>query len=134
MRRNILLVATCILLTASGCVTSTHSPRAVRAEAKFIGEYFETKQVDVAAKPIKRVQPKYPQEFRNAGIGGYAVVEFIVNSRGMPKDVQCVEASDQEFGNATVAAVAQWRFTPAEKAGQQVASRMQQRMDFSLNR
>ncbi len=63
----------------------------------------------------------WSEELRKDERDRYAVVQYIIDSEGMPREAQWVEASDAAFGQAAVTAVYEGRFIPALKAGQAVA-------------
>lgn len=127
-----LCLAIIAMLTGCQNQADTSQTAPIHAAATFTLPYLESGQVSTKAKPVKRVQPMYPKDLRRNGVQGYAVVEFIVNTEGVPQQVQCVDASALAFAEATVKAVSQWRYKPATKDGQAVAVRTQQRMDFSI--
>jgi TonB family protein len=57
-------------------------------------------------------------------VGQEVKVGFTVNTAGYTSDIQVVSSSDTEFAAAVVAAVKQWRFTPAQRNGAAVATRV----------
>jgi len=70
-----------------------------------------------------------PVRIRNPGDGpdGCAIVEFIVDTDGIPREVQWVEASDALFGSLAATAIAESRYSPAQKVGKAVTTKMVQR-------
>lgn len=107
-------------------------PPAFTTKARFTMAYLEPSQVDDQPVAIHRVGPRYPKSLRRAGIAGYAIVYFVIDTDGIPREVQCVEASNDAFGEAGVAAVQQWRFRPALKNGVPVACEGAQRIEFNV--
>jgi TonB family protein len=57
-------------------------------------------------------------------VGQEVKVGFVVNTAGYTSDIQVMSSSDTEFAAAVVAAVKQWRFTPAQRNGAAVATRV----------
>jgi RNA polymerase sigma factor (sigma-70 family) len=55
---------------------------AARAAALPDTTIFEPSKLDRLPRPIAQARPQYPFELRRAGIGGEAVVDFVVNERG----------------------------------------------------
>jgi protein TonB len=65
----------------------------------------------------------------DSGAGGFRVsgtvlIGLVVSSRGLPRDVHVVRSLDKDLDKNAVAAVQQWRFEPARKAGTPVAVRI----------
>lgn len=86
------------------------------------------------AKPVVRTRsaPQYPFELRRQNISGEAVVEFVVNAKGDVENARVVKATHPEFGEAAVAAVSRWKFSPGKKDGQPVATRLTTPITFSV--
>ncbi|MEE7561409.1 energy transducer TonB [Xanthomonas sp. Kuri4-2] len=77
--------------------------------------------------------PAYPGAAYAAGQSGQVVVLVNVDARGLPTQVE-VERSEPAgvFDAATLEAARRWRFTPARRAGQAVASRVRVPVTFVL--
>jgi protein TonB len=88
---------------------------------------------DTPPKPLDLVSPEYPPTLKQQGTEGNVVVAFTVDTRGRVQDVEVREATNAEFETAAVAAVRKWRFKPALRAGEPVAVRISQRLDFTDN-
>lgn len=99
----------------------------------------KTTATTTVTKPIRppklrsQVAPIFPANLRRAGISGTAVVKFVVNTVGIPEDIQVASTSDQAFGIAAVEAVRQWRFEPAMADGQPVRYTLQVPIQFNLD-
>jgi TonB family protein len=113
------------LILLVGCTTAP-APREtpVANAVRFSGDYFDFSQVDIIPRAIVQVQPIYPRKFRRAGGNGEVVVAFIVGADGAVQQAQVVRATNSEFGDAVLASVVQWRFTPAVKDGRHVPAAM----------
>jgi TonB family protein len=74
----------------------------------------------------------YPPLLRDAGITGNAVVRFIVDEQGTPRDVRALSATHEAFGEAAVAVMGQARFKPAKNDGKPVAVRITLPVSFAL--
>ena len=70
--------------------------------------------------PVSVVTPTVGSGF----IGVTVQLEFIVDATGKPVDVSVKSVADNTLATAVVNAVKQWRFTPAEKNGQPVATKV----------
>ena len=70
--------------------------------------------------PVSVVTPTVGPEYNGATVQ----LEFIVDTTGKPADFSVKSASDNALATAVVQAVKQWRFTPAEKNGQPVATKV----------
>ena len=94
---------------------------------------WDLSQVDSVPMAHVQVRPRYPLELRRAGISGNALVDFVVDERGRPRDVHAISATDGKFAESAVRSVAQWQFAPGLKGGQVVRTRMQVPIMYSLN-
>jgi periplasmic protein TonB len=68
-----------------------------------------------APQLVKKVDPVFPDMAMKAGVPGKVTVQFYVDKNGDVKKAQAVKASPQGLGfeESAVAAVLQWKFTPA---------------------
>jgi TonB family protein len=73
-------------------------------------------------KLIKQVAPEYPEALRSAEITGKVVVQFGVDAAGAVVNVAVFTSDHAELNDPAVNAVKQWRFQPAMKDGQPVAT------------
>ncbi len=89
---------------------------------------------DRDAAPIARLQPAYPPAAFRAGEEGTVLVRVQIDANGMPTQVDVANgSSSRELDRAAVEAVRTWRFEPAVKDGQRVASTVQVPIDFKLD-
>ena len=72
-------------------------------------------------------------EMRRAGIAGEVLVEFLVDTEGDVQNAFSAKSSQKEFESAAVQAVSKWKFRPGRKNGQNVVTRMQVPIVFTLN-
>src|ERR1700691_1238979 len=70
--------------------------------------------------PIEVVSPKVD----SYDIGQVVRVEFVVEATGLTSSINIKSSSDRGFADAVVDAVKQWRFTPAQRNGTPVATRV----------
>ncbi len=88
----------------------------------------------VAATSLKRtktVSPDFPEAARRKGVTGWVEVVFTVTPKGTVADAEVRSSSPENvFDDAALRAVKQWRFEPATKDGQSVATRTMIRLKF----
>ncbi len=125
------LVLVALLLAA--CETTDGRPVPVKREVTFTGDHVRGLAGMRMPKLIKSGPPKYPVQFRRPPVNGVAIVEFIINTEGVPEQVQYSSATDAAFGEAAVAAVRQFRYQPAMDGDKPVSNRAIQRIDFKQN-
>src|ERR1022692_433453 len=70
--------------------------------------------------PIAVVAP----EVEGFDVGQAVQVEFVVETTGRTSDVTIKSASDRDLAAAVVDAVKQWQFTPAQRNGAPVATKV----------
>jgi TonB family protein len=93
-------------------------------------------QVDEPARAdtTKLIQPFYPDSLRAARVEGGAIVEFVVDTLGVPEaaTVGIVAASHPAFGDAVRNAARGARFTPALRQGRRVRQVVQVPVRFEV--
>ncbi|GLC23768.1 hypothetical protein rosag_02810 [Roseisolibacter agri] len=93
-------------------------------------------QVDQAAAPdtANPIAPYYPEALKRAKTAGDVLIEFVVDTAGIPEleTVGIVAASHPAFGTAARDAVAAARFIPAFRAGKPVRQLVQVPVKFEL--
>ncbi len=77
--------------------------------------------------PIKVV---HPTDLPRSHIGAVVRLQFTVDAAGQPRDIRIVSPGDQAVAPRLVAAVAQWRFTPARQNGVAVSSRVEMPLEL----
>jgi len=105
--------------TATPSAPAPNAPPAERADAALT---FEITQVDVRPQVERRVEPDYRDRAGDGGSAEVVVLRVLVSAAGTPSAVRVLRRS--RFGpvadDAAVAAVRQWRFSPARKRDQAV--------------
>jgi protein TonB len=96
-------------------------------------EVFDISKLDQIPQARFRTPPQYPFEMRRAGIAGEVLVEFLVDTEGDVQNAFAARSSQKEFEAAAVQAVMKWKFRPGRKSGQNVVTRMQVPIVFTLN-
>ena len=94
----------------------------------------DARYVDRAAVPLGTLRPRYPEMLRAQGVGGRAVVRFVVDTLGRvePGSVELVSATHPAFGEAALRAVPSFRFRPAEAGGRRVRQLVQLPFEFVI--
>lgn len=110
---------------ADSAVLASTAPLVVsdRAEAVLAGPALELSQVDVRPEVQGRVAPRLPSHLGSRQVEDVVVLRVLVSPTGQASDVRVLRASkvDASLDDAAVAAVRQWRFTPAQKGGRPVS-------------
>jgi TonB family protein len=78
------------------------------------------------------IEAEYPPEARAAGLEGHVVLEVDLSATGEVTRVAVVEPAGQGFDEAALAAVRQFRFSPAEVDGKPSPVRITYTYDFVL--
>jgi protein TonB len=86
-----------------------------------------------AARALKKSEPDYPSEAKNKGITGYVTLKLGISSSGTITD-SIIVASEPAgvFDQSALSAVQSWKFSPAVKEGQAVASFLIQKISFRM--
>ena len=88
---------------------------------------------DIELIPLVRVPPRYPRRAARRQIEGFVKVEFTIAKDGSVQDPTVIDSGPSRiFDQAALQAIVQWKFKPRTRAGQPVASRASQRIDFAL--
>ena len=88
---------------------------------------------DKAPVPIRITQPIYPPAAYADHISGTVELEIVIDDTGRVSKYRIVR-SVPELDQAAIACVREWKFRPARKAGQPVASVASAPITFSLTR
>lgn len=89
-----------------------------------------------ASRPkfVRKVEPTYPKELREAGIEGRVVAHFIVDTKGKVIEPRLSQASHPAFAEAVENVMPLWRFTPAQRDGKAIAQRVRIPVVFNAPR
>lgn len=89
---------------------------------------------DLEKKPtaISQPQPRYPLKAKRMGLEGFAQAEFILDQNGKVESVIIKDSSDAIFEAPTIEGIKNWVFTPGEKDGQKVRTRVLIRIPYTL--
>jgi TonB family protein len=87
-----------------------------------------------SATVVSAPTPEYPQRAALAGREGIVIASVRIGVNGRASDPEILVAlPDEQFAAAAVEAWLNWRFTPAQRNGVPVASRLQLQQVFALN-
>lgn len=81
---------------------------------------------------VRKVSPDYPNVPRRAGMGGTVVLRAVIGPDGGVEEVTVVRASNRLFVDAAIAAVRQWRYTPALQSGKPVRVWFEAVVEFKI--
>jgi TonB family protein len=96
-------------------------------------ETWELSEVDKPPRIISAVPPRYPMEYKQNGITGKVVLQFIVDENGMPADVKIASLTHKGFADAAIEAAKQYKFSPAYYQGKPVKTRVKLPIMFDLS-
>jgi TonB family protein len=85
------------------------------------GSYMNPGAADLAGPvPLRKVDPKYPPELRTSHVDGEVVLYAIIRKDGSVDSIQLVHSVDPHLDANAMEALAQWKFSPAQKHGEPV--------------
>ena len=92
-------------------------------------------QMDTGARPIVRMQPKYPNAAAQEGIEGWVKLIFSIDASGTVRDIEVVDAEPKRiFNKAARRALSKWKYKPQLVAGKPVAQEgLEVVLDFKLD-
>jgi TonB family protein len=88
-------------------------------------------QYDQAPRPTLTAAPVYPFELLQQKVKGSATVTFNIDPQGNPRKITVLEATRPEFGAATIAMMATWKFEPAKKDGKPTWAFLRKKQTFN---
>ena len=106
----------------------TMPPASGDADSSKVLEFY---MVEVKPKVLRSVKPVHPEEALRDSLEGKVFLKFMVNLDGSVSDVRVLRGTE-EFHQAAIDAVSQFRFKPAEHNGEPVAVWMTQPISFRL--
>jgi TonB family protein len=79
-----------------------------------------------------RVEPKYPDIYRRAGVTGIVIIETAISERGVIQGARVIKSLAPGIDAAALDALRQWTFEPATKDGQPVPVMFNVTINFKL--
>jgi serine/threonine-protein kinase len=95
------------------------------------GDFLEPGPDVTPPKRISGETAPYPEPARRLKLGGTVAVEMTVTEAGEPADLRVVESAGEVLDDAVLAALRNWRYTPALKNGVKVRTRVRVEQTFS---
>jgi TonB family protein len=97
-------------------------------------EHDEGPEANATARPavVRSQPPLFPDLLIARGESGGAILELTISARGAVTKAKVLAASHEVCGDAAVAAVKNWVFTPAQRDGSPVKSRWRIAVAFDL--
>jgi protein TonB len=94
---------------------------------------FDVGELDQRARPIFQAAPNYPFELRQKKVEGVVHMLFIVDKDGRVVNPKVEKSDHPAFERPALDAVRQWKFEPAVRGGEKVASKMRIPIRFSIS-
>jgi protein TonB len=93
--------------------------------------HYAARDLDVYPQPLNRIEPVYPQTALAGEIGGSVTLLLLIDESGQVTDVSVVDASPQDvFEESALQALAATAYSPAQKGGRAVRSRILVKIDY----
>jgi protein TonB len=81
---------------------------------------------------IHQVSPQFSIEARKAKVAGIVLVNFVVDTQGVPQNVRVIRGVGKGLDEKAVEAVRQYRFKPAMQDGKPVAMPLNIEVNFHV--
>jgi TonB family protein len=81
---------------------------------------------------LKRVEPRYTDEARAAGLQGTVILQAIIGTDGSAKVAKVVKPMEMGLTESATEAIEQWKFKPAVRNGKEVAVAVNIEINFNL--
>jgi protein TonB len=88
---------------------------------------------DVRPTPVKTPPPEYPSNMKREGVTGVVALKVEIDETGAVTDCSVAKSSNAAFEQPAMAAVKNWRFKPAQKAGAPVKVSLVIPIQFALD-
>ncbi|HTT37112.1 MAG TPA: energy transducer TonB [Burkholderiales bacterium] len=87
--------------------------------------WYEARDLDVYPRLVAPVEPEYPVSAANPGVSGELTLVLLIDEAGIVQDMQVVDAQPPGyFEDAALTAFRSARFSPAQREGHAVRSRI----------
>jgi periplasmic protein TonB len=87
---------------------------------------------DTPPVPVRTPPPQYPQSLKREGVAGIVTVAIIVDEKGAVTSAVINKSSNPEFEAPSLEAVKKWKFKPATKDNQAIASKVIVPLHFTV--
>ncbi len=96
--------------------------------------YYSAKEVDVHPTALQAIQPLYPEEAASANVTGSVVLVLLLDESGKVRELSVEEANPPgTFEQSALDAFRSARFTPAQRNGRVVKSRVRIKVSYELS-
>jgi protein TonB len=104
---------------ASQTPTAPAAPGATASSARI----YQVTEVDAKPEVLTQVPPIYTDDAAKQNVRDVVILQVLVDASGRPQTIRLLRGSQKAplLNGAAAAAVRQWTFSPARKAGQPVA-------------
>ncbi len=135
-RNGLMNIAGAVFLMAlAGACSHPVVPAAlipVNSTCRFSASHVEIRDVDQRPRVLDSQNPEFPERFSSMrSFVGSCVIEAIVSPDGSIIEPGVARADDVNLGNAAIAALTLWKFSPALKSGNPVGCRIRVPFIFS---
>ncbi|MBI2688711.1 MAG: TonB family protein [Acidobacteria bacterium] len=113
-----------------GGVGNKTGPRA--GDGDSISGAFSLRAVSTAPALIHKVDPEYSDEARKARFNGTVLLRIVIDTNGLPTNVEVLRSPGLGLGERAVQSVSQWRFRPGRRDGKPVPVWATVEVNFSL--
>lgn len=93
--------------------------------------HYAARELDVYPQPLNRIEPVYPQTALAGATGGSVTLLLLIDESGRVTDASVVDASPQDvFEESALRALAATAYSPAQRDGRAVRSRILVKVDY----
>ena len=107
-------------------------PDRIRLPSRRRCRYLSARPGRVPPKAIHKVEPRYTPQARRALVQGTAVLEVVVDERGLPTRISTISPIGFGLDDCAREAVSEWVFKPGRKDGKAVKTVSTVTVDFRL--
>jgi TonB family protein len=83
-------------------------------------------------KVIQKVDPEYTKEAAAAKIEGTVILSTVIDTNGMPTEINLVKGLDRGLDQKAVECLQQWRFSPGLRRGEPASVKATVEIQFRL--
>lgn len=117
-------IRTVVLTTFIALALSASTRVCTAAEASDADRIFTVDELQTRPEVVKVRPPQYPAELAGSGQSGLVAITVVIDEAGDVESIEVTKASAPAFGEAAVACVRQWKFSPATMSGRNVKVKM----------
>ncbi len=119
----------------------TPIPAAVEFDAESgtatgVSQVLSEADVEVRPERLSGPVPRYPEELRQAGVGGFVLLDFVIDANGRvdSSSITVLESTNGAFVAPATDVIQRSIYQPGELDGKPVSVQVQQRIGFSIAR